>query len=579
MIRQSIVTAEAYYSAVAEYCGVPFLPERSFRPLVINDVVLHCGPGDAGPLMIGLRNRGPIFVIAPPLDRIALVRAHLLRHVDWAQNIRIAAPESVRQALTMLKAPTGEIETRFPEFSARRRISRGQKLGLIAIAMGAALGALLPATVFLVLGSFVVGLSCVLTGIARLAGAQATRDAVDSDPCDISAVDEDSALPTYTVLVPLYKEAQIVRGLLAALERIDYPRERLEIKFLVEQEDVETRLAFAGLVQPHMEVLVVPLGEPRTKPRALSYGLFTARGEFLTIYDAEDRPEPLQLRKAVAAFSNAPENLACLQASLCIDNAGDSFFTRQFAIEYAALFDQIIPWFSMEAWPFPLGGSSNHFRRSALIAVGGWDPYNVTEDADLGLRLARFGFTSAALASTTFEEAPVTWRAWYAQRARWYKGWLQTCFVHLREPSRLWRDLGPRRAIPIGAMIAGSLLTLAIHPFFFVMLYGYALGLWSVPLPGGLLADMIVSLSALAVLAGYGGTAISSWSAAHRRGFRPRLLDLAGIPLYWLCASAAFYRAVWDFAVRPHHWHKTEHGTARRRQNIEESGTDDLDTV
>ncbi|MEH0071709.1 glycosyltransferase [Pannonibacter sp. Pt2-lr] len=206
------------------------------------------------------------------------------------------------------------------------------------------------------------------------------------------------------------------------------------------------------------------------------------------------------------------------------------------------------------------------FPPRGLVTAGGWDPYNVTEDADLGLRLARFGFSSGALDSATYEEAPVTWKVWYAQRARWYKGWLQTVLVHMRDPSMLWRDMSPRRAVPIAFLIGGSLLTLALHPIFCMILMGYLIGLWNMPVPDGLMSDITVCLSALAAISGYGAAVIAGRSAARARGFDPRFSDLALIPAYWLCASFAFYRAVWDFFIRPHHWHKTTHGTARKRK-------------
>lgn len=569
LLRQSLITEETYYSAVAESCGVPFLPDGSFRPLVVGDVVMQFGEGEAGPLLIGIESGRPIYAVAPALEDVADMRTLLQRHPDWSRCIRVTTPSALRIAITVLKAPAGELEQRFPEMSARERITPGQYSGLSMLSSGFAAGMILPLETQAFAFSLVVGMSCISTGCGRIvsavrASALALCDRVEPHFGGDASGSADE-WPLYTVLVPLYREAAVVPGLVAALASLDYPQERLDIKFLVECDDHDTKAAFSGLLFSHMEVVVVPDGRPRTKPRALSYGLAAARGEFVTIFDAEDRPEPDQLKRAVRRFRASPDKLACLQASLSIDNAGDSFFTRQFAMEYAVLFDQMIPWFSSEGWAFPLGGTSNHFRRSALIEAGGWDPYNVTEDADLGIRLARFGYDSAALNSTTFEEAPVTWKAWYAQRARWYKGWLQTCFVHLRDPGLLLKQAGLAKTLPMSILIAGSLVTLAVHPLFTLALAGYCLGLWGLPLTDSLVGQMVVILSGLTASVGYGAAVFASLTAARRRGIPLRFLDLAGIPLYWLCASLAFYRAIWDFVVRPHHWHKTTHGTARNR--------------
>ncbi|NBN78825.1 glycosyltransferase [Microvirga tunisiensis] len=574
LLQQTIITPDTYYSAVAEAAGVPFLPAGAFRPLVIGDLVLQFGDGEAGPLLIGIEEGKPVYVVAPDLEAVPDFIALLDRHPAFRASIRVTTPAAMRVALTVLRAPAGELEQRFPEMSARERVSPGQYSALSMLSLGFGCGLMLPLELQAFVFSLLVGLSCISTGLGRVASALHTaipplRDRIDPDLDDraghLALAGRSEDWPAYTVLVPLYREAAVVPGLVAALAGLDYPRDRLDIKFLVECDDHDTKAAFSGLLHSGMEVVVVPDGRPRTKPRALAYGLAAAQGEFVTIYDAEDRPEPDQLKKAVRRFRDSPESLACLQASLSIDNATDSFFTRQFAMEYAVLFDQMIPWFTSEGWAFPLGGTSNHFRRSALIACGGWDPYNVTEDADLGIRLARFGYDSAALNSTTFEEAPVTWKAWYAQRARWYKGWLQTCFVHLRDPRLFLRQSGLARTLPMSLLIGGSLVTLAVHPLFTLAMVGYVCGLWGLPPTEGIAAQMVVILSSLTFLVGYGATAFAGVTAAARRGIPLRLVDVVGIPVYWLCASLAFYRAVWDFVLRPHHWHKTTHGTARQR--------------
>ena len=248
---------------------------------------------------------------------------------------------------------------------------------------------------------------------------------------------EDAELPVYTLLVPLYREANMLGGLTRALSRLDYPAAKLDIKLILEAVDAETIAAARALDLPgNVEILVVPDLHPRTKPKALNYALPFARGDYLVIYDAEDRPERDQLRKALAAFRQGPPNLACLQSKLNLYNADDNWLTRQFTIEYGALFDGLLPALDRLRLPIPLGGTSNHFRVAALKWLMAWDPFNVTEDADLGTRLARSGYRCQVLSSTTFEEAPVKFVSWLRQRTRWIKGYMQTWLVHMRQPAK-----------------------------------------------------------------------------------------------------------------------------------------------
>ncbi len=236
----------------------------------------------------------------------------------------------------------------------------------------------------------------------------------------------DADLPTYTIIAPMHREAAVAAQFVAALRALDYPAAKLDIKFVIEEDDAETFAALhqAGLA-PYMEVVVAPAGAPRTKPRALNVALPLARGELLTIFDAEDRPEPLQLRIAAERFAVSPPNVACLQARIAIDNGHESWLAYFFSISYAALFDVINPGLGELGLPMPLGGTSNHFRTALLRRMVGWDAWNVTEDADLGLRFARFGYEVHAIDAATYEDAPVTLSAWLGQRSRWMKGWMR----------------------------------------------------------------------------------------------------------------------------------------------------------
>lgn len=372
----------------------------------------------------------------------------------------------------------------------------------------------------------------------------------------------DAMLPLYTVLVPLYREAACLPDLLRALEALDYPAAKLDIKLLVEAEDRVTRAALEGLPLPGpVEVLVVPEGGPRTKPRALNVGLAAARGAVLTIYDAEDRPEPGQLREAAAALALGGPKLACVQARLVIDNTFDNWISALFTIEYAALFDVLLPGLAGRAGLFPLGGTSNHFRTAALERVGGWDAWNVTEDADLGVRLVRCGYRLGVINSSTLEEAPNRLRAWVRQRTRWMQGYVLTWVVHMRQPRRLLRDLGWRNFLIFHAFIGGVPLCALMLPVFAVQMgLQVAAGEW---FDFGGIGSVLVVLCLLDLVLGVGAAVAIGLIGIERRrlaGLKPLLLLK---PLYWLMISWATWRAVRQLYLAPHVWEKTEHGLAK----------------
>jgi cellulose synthase/poly-beta-1,6-N-acetylglucosamine synthase-like glycosyltransferase len=373
-------------------------------------------------------------------------------------------------------------------------------------------------------------------------------------------------LPRYSVVVALYREAGVARDLVAALSRLDYPRARLEVKFVLEEDDAETRATFAALdLPPGFSVVVAPAGAPRTKPRALNVALAAATGDLVVVYDAEDRPEPDQLRKAAARFAVAPARVACLQARLAVDNGEDSWIARLFSIEYAGLFDALDPGYCALDLPLPLGGTSNHFRIGALRAAAGWDAWNVTEDADLGLRLARLGLRVETLDSTTWEEAPITVSAWLGQRGRWLKGWMQTLVVHTRAPARAMAEFGPWRALCAWATIGGALASALFLPLFLARI---ALDAWAgdwlrADTPLAFLASTLsLTVLALGPLAAFGAPAVGLW----RRGWRRHAVWLALFPVYYLLASLAAWRALVEACAAPHRWVKTQHGVSRSRR-------------
>jgi cellulose synthase/poly-beta-1,6-N-acetylglucosamine synthase-like glycosyltransferase len=296
-----------------------------------------------------------------------------------------------------------------------------------------------------------------------------------------------------------------------------------------------------------------------------------ARGLYTAVYDAEDIPEPDQLRDAVAAFRAADERLACLQASLSIYNTADNWLVRMFTANYAGQFDVLLPGLSALHLPFPLGGSSNHFRTSALRHAGGWDPYNVTEDADLGIRLYRLGYRVAALPSTTYEEAPARFVPWLKQRTRWYKGWMQTWLVHMRRPVRLLRELSAAGAVTFQLFLACNVFAALIHPLFMAALCYYLIAqppLEAIAAMGHEAAVFIATL-----LAGYASTVALDLVGLQRRGLLAHAWVLLFTPLYWFLLSLAAWRALFQLLFAPQLWEKTEHGLAKSSRLAKELAT------
>ena len=362
----------------------------------------------------------------------------------------------------------------------------------------------------------------------------------------------DAQLPVYSILVPLYREPDIVTQLLAKLAQLDYPADKREVLFLLETDDALTRHAvLAQPLPPGFRLVMVPDGQPRTKPRALNYGLGQSRGELVVVYDAEDRPQPDQLRLAAHDFARADARLACLQAHLVITNPQAHWLARIFAFEYALQFDALIPRLGISAWPVTLGGSSNHFRRTCLEQAGGWDAFNVTEDADLGIRFARLGLKVRHLASDTLEDAPDCLRDWFMQRRRWLKGWLVTAIVHLGEPLRMSRQIGVIQTMLIAIQSLGLVLSVLFWPLTLAALPWLLMG-GPYPAPLWLVVLLPVVFTIPAIL-------VPMMVAGAKRDLHPAWRDLLLVPCYFMLVSAAGWMAVYEFIIRPAGWNKTPH--------------------
>jgi len=368
----------------------------------------------------------------------------------------------------------------------------------------------------------------------------------------------DADLPTYTIIAPMHREASVAAQFVSALRALDYPAAKLDIKFVTEEDDHETFTALqrAGLA-PYMEIVVAPAGAPRTKPRALNVALPLARGELLTIFDAEDRPEPRQLRVAAERFAVSGPHVACLQARIAIDNGHESWLAYFFSISYAALFDVINPGLGELGLPMPLGGTSNHFRTALLRRMVGWDAWNVTEDADLGLRFARFGYEVHAIDAATYEDAPVSLSAWLGQRSRWMKGWMQTLSVFLRTPRAQIRKMGFLPAFAAVCAMASLLAGPLFGPLYSLRL-GHDLLFGDMLNPGDWQAILVSGFSLSVAFFG-----LLAFVLPNVIGMRRRKLKISPLlilsPIYLLLVSFAAWRALLEWTRRPFVWTKTDH--------------------
>lgn len=372
----------------------------------------------------------------------------------------------------------------------------------------------------------------------------------------------DRDLPTYSILVPAYRESAVIGRLLRSLRALDYPADKLDILLLLEEDDGET-LAAAKAAAPgaNVRLMVVPSGQPQTKPKACNVGLLFAQGEYLVIYDAEDQPEPDQLKKAVLAFRRGPKELVCLQAALNYYNWNENFLTRMFTLEYSFWFDYLLPGLDKLRLPIPLGGTSNHFKTQILRELGGWDPFNVTEDADLGIRAAMHGYRVGIVNSTTYEEANKELGNWIRQRSRWIKGYMQTALVFSRNPVALVRRAGLRQTLGFALLIGGTPLIFLFQPISILLTIGWLITRTTALDP--LFPPVILYLSLFNLLIGNALAIYINMFAVFKRRLHPLVLFSLLNPVYWLLHSIASFKALGQLFTRPYYWEKTTHGLTR----------------
>ncbi|WP_369131132.1 glycosyltransferase [Modestobacter roseus] len=520
---------------------------------------------DAGELQVVVATAGrPSAHIAEEVvQRTGISRVRQVVTTDWDVQRALRTvwrDELVHDAVTSLAE-------RRPDESASTVFVRKQVVGAVLALAALVTGAVwdLPTTLVVLVATVNVVVALAVGTKAVISTVGTAWETVEQVTDEEVAALDDAELPIYTILVPVYKEAGIVGLLMRNLADLDWPREKLEILLLLEEDDPETLTAALAAAPPDIvRIVVVPHSLPKTKPRACNVGLAFARGEYVVIYDAEDRPDPDQLKKSIVAFRKGGDDLVCVQAALNYFNARENLLTRMFTLEYSSWFDYTLAGLDKLRLPIPLGGTSNHFRTDMLRDLGGWDPYNVTEDADLGIRASARGHRVAVVNSTTYEEANMAVGNWIRQRSRWIKGYMQTVLVHTRHPWRLLRSVGPRQTAGFALLIGGTPLMFLATPWL------YAIMIVELIWPGALvptLPDWLVQVSFANLLLGNSVIIYLSLLA----GFKRRSYGLVPFalfsPVYWLLHSIASYKALWQLLVNPFYWEKTNHGLSSHVQS------------
>ncbi len=505
-------------------------------------------------LIVATARPDRIAEIAPLLPRFETVLAVVARESDVADAIAARGADRLADRAERRVAP---------QYSSRTWQSFGRRFGLW-------LGLVLAAAALAVAATpgFVVQLLC-LVALATLIPVAALKLAAfalqisgrlhDRDTAPEPAAAPDGPMPRISVLVPLFHETEIAGALIARLRRLRYPRALLDVILVLEEKDTVTRTALAEVELPHwIRAVEVPdTGPLTTKPRALNYALDFCRGDIIGVWDAEDAPAPDQLHCVAARFAQAAPDVACLQGVLDYYNPRSNWLSRCFTIEYAGWWRVLLPGVARLGLVLPLGGTTLFFRRTILESLGGWDAHNVTEDADLGFRLAREGYRTELIPTVTYEEANCRLLPWIRQRSRWLKGFMVTWLVHMRRPRLLVRQLGWWRVIGFHILMAGTVVQFVLAPALW-SLWLLSLGVPH-PLSDAAGSGILAVIGALCLIAELGNLAIAA-AGVSGRAHRFLLPFVPTMPVYFALGAAAAFKAMWELLMRPYFWDKTRHG-------------------
>jgi glycosyltransferase XagB len=569
LLSRNWVNPRLFYETYARNFDLPFVDLIKEPPDV---TLLSAADADLYALRLTMpwrRSDGRLFIATaePGPETVLFARGRWGAEIEFVVvtkfDIVIAVQTAFAGALS--RRAVFELAEFDPQMSARTVFTTGQMIAaymfLSVVLVGLAFAplqtliALNVAVSIFYLGNFI------FKGILVSVGGGRSAEIDETIAVEARALREED-LPVYTVLVPVFREAAMLPQLAQALRNLDYPLGKLDIKIVLEAGDRETiEVARTLGLEGVFEIIVVPRSAPQTKPKACNFALRFARGKYLVIYDAEDRPEPDQLRKVVATFQRSPANTACLQCRLNYYNAGENWLTRMFTLDYTLWFDQVLPGLERLGMPIPLGGTSNHFRTDVLRELRAWDPFNVTEDADLGIRIGQKGYRVGVVDSTTFEEASCRTGQWIRQRSRWMKGYMQTLLVHTRRPLHLMRRAGILGFLGFVFFIGGTVLAGLLNPIFWVFY-----GIWVAASAANfdpIFPQFLLFLCLFNLLAGNGAFTYLLMLGPIRRGWLeliPFSLTLLG---YWVLISVAAYRGLWQLIRDPFFWEKTQHGLSR----------------
>ena len=519
------------------------------------------------------RLHGRLFV-CPTIESLDGFAAYLARSPQMRPMIRITSRSIAAQAVDRLtmaeryRLARVSLSADTPHLSARTAIAPLQAALCVAgLAVAALLLWLAPVWTLAIGHGVATTFFAACLALRIPAALEPKTEPVPSSDLPAPGVLEEGwqGVPIYSVLVALHHETAMVPKLVAALEQLDWPKTRLDIKMICEADDDATAAAVSRAItgKPHFSLVLVPPGAPRTKPKALNHALPLAYGEFLVLYDAEDEPDPGQLREAYLRFRTGPAKLACLQAPLVVTNGEAHWLAALFAMEYAALFRRLLPWLARNGLPVPLGGTSNHFVRENLVEIGGWDSHNVTEDADLGIRFHRRGYRIGTLTRPTYEHAPERWRVWHCQRTRWMKGWFVTYLLHMRRPLQLTEEFGIKTMIAFQLMFLGMLVSSVAHPLL-LGLVAIQFGVMALGLSPGANAGPLLFLDLFNIAAAYGLFILLSARGMNWAELRRLRSQYVLLPAYWVLLAFASARAFVQLLIAPHKWEKTPHGIDSR---------------
>ncbi|HMO08522.1 MAG TPA: glycosyltransferase [Paracoccaceae bacterium] len=566
LLARGMVAEGALYAAMS----------RHWHAAVIDPAALPPDPGLSGrmaaadSLSRGLlpwrRVGGRVVVLTAYPDDFAAERPGL-EAVFGPVTMGLAPSRRIEAVVLALHGPAlaEAAAARLPSADSCRGLSDRGRLRAAALALsGLAAGLALAPGLLLAALSLWGALALVALLLLKLAAAIASSRPAPPPP----PAPEIARLPVVSLIVALYGEAGIAPRLVRRLEALDWPRDRLDVVIAVETDDAATRAALAGAGLPAwMRVVTVPPvppGSPRTKPRALNYALTLCRGSIIGIYDAEDAPAPDQIRRVVGRFHTAPPRVACLQGVLDFYNPRQNALSRLFTLDYAAWFRVVLPGLSRLGLPLPLGGTTLFFRRAALEEVGAWDAWNVTEDADLGIRLHRRGWRTELIDSVTLEEANCRAWPWVRQRSRWLKGYMLTWAVHMRRPAALWRDLGPKGFLGFQILFLGSLSQFVLAP----LLWSFWIAAMGLPHPAGALPAGVLMAFVVLFLAAEGASLAVFLIGLSRRGGGVSRLWVPMLSPYFLLGALASYKALAEVALRPFFWDKTAHGLSPQAMRV-----------